>query len=46
MWSEQLLKQSSKPVPVDDYVTTIREKLHKDQSLTKLESATWTWTRT
>ncbi len=32
--SEQLLDQSSKPVPVDDYVTSIRERLHKAQILT------------
>ncbi|KAI2644688.1 Retrovirus-related Pol polyprotein from transposon 17.6 [Labeo rohita] len=35
--SEQLLNPSSKPVPVDDYVTSLREKLHKAQSLAKIQ---------
>ncbi len=38
--SEQLLDQSSKPVPVDDYVTSNRERLHKAQILAKLNLST------
>ncbi len=34
--SDQLLSQSPKPVPVDEYVTSIREKLCKARDLAKL----------
>jgi len=38
--SEQLLNPSSVSLPVDDYVTSIREKLHKAQTLAKLHLST------
>ncbi len=34
--SEKFLNQSSKPVPVDDFVSSVHEKLHKAQSIAKL----------
>lgn len=38
--SEKFLNQCPKPVPVDDYVSSIHEKLHRAQSLAKLHLST------